>query len=126
MTSGGKLFLAALAVTAGGLGLLLARGQFPAPLPRLLANPMAAPAALGLFLVVVACVLYVAEPAFNGVMAEKTPYATVRTSLAMFVTALVLTTLLSLPLLAVPGNAAAGQPADPRLGPWILVYLVVA
>jgi len=126
MTVGGRVFLGGIVVSAAGVGLLFARHQFPAPVPRLMTNPNAGLLAAGLVIVALGCLVYTAEPAVNRKAAQQVPYGTARTSLAMFVTALILTTLLSLPLLLLPGQAAAGRAANAALQPWILVYLVIA
>src|SRR5579884_230563 len=126
MTAGGKLFLAGVVVAAVGAAPLAATHNLPPSPASITTNPLVWILGAGLFVGLVGALAYVLEPSFSVKAGATVPYATVRTSLAMFLTALVLTTLLSLPLIAIPGQAAAGNPADPRLKPYILAYLVFA
>ena len=123
VTAGGKLFLAGLAVTAGGAALLIARDGFPKSIAALETNPSAAPLAAGLTMVLVACFVYVLQPALRPAMAASIPFATVRTSLAMLVVALVTANLISLPALLPLGSGLAGS-GSRALGPLRLAFLI--
>ncbi len=127
MTAGGKVFLAGLVIAGGGAMVLAAGSRFPTSLAAARANPATGPLAAGIALAVLGCFLYVLQPAFDAATAQRTPFATLRTSLAMLVAALVTANLISLPVVAAQqrGVAAAGQ-GGPTLGPLGLAYVIAA
>jgi len=90
-------------------------------------NPLAGGLAAGLTIAVVACFVYVLQPALRPALADRVPFATVRTSLAMLVVATVVANLISLPVLLSRGfGVAAPGTAHPALGPLGLTFLIVA
>jgi len=127
MTAGGKLFLLGLALAIAGAALLAVEGALPASPAALATNPAAGPPAAGLTFMAVACFAYVIQPALKPALAQRVPFATVRTSLAMLVTATIVANLITIPALLhlgrPPGTAAAGGPA---VGPLQLAYLIAA
>ena len=127
MTAGGKLFLIGLAVAIAGAALLAVGGALPSSPTALATNPAAAPLAAGLTFMAVACFAYVIQPALKPAIAERVPIATVRTSLAMLVTATLVANLITVPALLRLGRpaspAAAGGAA---VGPLELAYLIAA
>lgn len=127
VTAGGKLFLVGLAVTVSGAALMVAKGDLPRTPAALETDPLAGGLAAGLTIAIVACFVYVVQPAVKPAVELQVPYATVRTSLAMLVVATVVANLISFPALLVLGRRIAAAGANgPALGPLGLTYLIVA
>ncbi len=119
MTTGGKLFLAGLAVTAVGAAAVFRRvAELPSArdLVDLLSGNILI--LVGIVLATVGFFVYVFQPAFNPEEAQRSA-GTVRTILAMIAVIIVLGNLLSLPYLLVTRSAS---PKD-ALG---LAYLIAA
>lgn len=127
MTAGGKIFLGGAVLSIAGLAALALQGRLPAGVATLEREPEAGPLALGLLIAALGCVVYVVQPAFDAQVAKQVPYATVRTSLAMLVTAVAVANLISLPALIPRGRPiAAAGPGTTSLGPLGLAYIIAA
>jgi membrane protease YdiL (CAAX protease family) len=129
VTAGGKLTLIGVGIGAVGGAWLGATGKGPldaAALARSNSGPSAV-ASLGLLLIVIGCFVYVIQPVADPALSQQVPFATVRTSLAMFVVAAVVANLLSLPLvLTLQRGVAVGGPGQRQLGALGLTYLIVS
>jgi membrane protease YdiL (CAAX protease family) len=128
MTAGGKLFLVGLAVSLVGAGVMLVEHDIPRSAAALATDPLASGLAAGTVFMIVACFVYVLQPAFRPALAERVPYATVRTSLAMLLVATVVANMISLPALLRLGRplAAGESGSGPVLGPLGLSFLILA
>ncbi|HLY65447.1 MAG TPA: CPBP family intramembrane glutamic endopeptidase [Chloroflexota bacterium] len=128
MTLGGRFFLAGVAVGLAGLGLLAGQAPFPPSAAALRLHPStAALLSLGALLMVIGCFACVIQPALDPAAGARVSVATVRTSVAMFVTALTLANIFGLPLvLTLQRGIAAAGPGQRQVGPLGLAYLIAS